>query len=98
MGQQLNMDCKQQNTTKRAESSPLWQSLSKQQGETLPYLLERYLLLENWRYLDRFESKESQDVDDLKYDISYLHFLLAEAVTVLLSQEERIRKLEKSNE
>lgn len=87
------MDYKQQETTKRAEKSSLWENLSKQQAETLPYLLERYLLLENWKYLDG--KPEDCGVSDLKYDISYLHFLLAEAVTVLLSQEERIRKLEK---
>lgn len=91
------MDYKQQVITKRAEKSSLWENLSKQQGETLPYLLERYLLLENWKYLDE-KTQENLSTNDLKYDISYLHFLLAEAVTVLLSQEERIRKLEKSNE
>jgi hypothetical protein len=90
------MDYKNRNVAKRVEESPLWESLSKQDGETLPYLLERYLLLENWRYLDRRECEESKDVGDLKYDISYLHLLLAECATVLLSQEERIRKLEDS--
>jgi hypothetical protein len=91
------MDYKQRDITKRAEISSLWNYLNKQEGETLPYLLERYLLLENWRYLDQ-RTQEDCSTSDLKYDISYLHILLAEATTVLLSQEERIRKLESSNE
>lgn len=74
--------------TKRAEASALWPQLSKQNGDILPYLLERYLLLENWRR-DKFEEDELPN-----YDLAYLHLLLAETVTVLLSQEERIRKLE----
>lgn len=78
--------------TSRAESSPLWGALSKQDSETLPYLLERYLLLENWKYRDRLMSGE--ETHNLTDDIQYLHLLLAEAVTVLLSQEERIRRLE----
>lgn len=69
----------------------MWNDLSKQMGITIPYLLERYLLLENWKYLDCHNAGEDHD---FLHDISYLHLLLAEATTVLLSQEERIRVLE----
>lgn len=83
------MDYKNEDITKRAEESPLWKDVETQQGNALPYLLERYLLLKNWRHLDR----TTEDAPD-QYDVSFLHLLMAEAVTVLLSQEERIRKLE----
>jgi hypothetical protein len=91
------MNYKNEDITKRAEESPLWEQASRQRGEVLPYLLERYLLLENWRYRDRITA--SQDHGDAPIpsmeDVSYLHLLLAEATTVLLSQEQRIRELEK---
>jgi len=83
------MDYKIEDTTKRAEESPLWKDVETQQGNALPYLLERYLLLENWRHLER----TTEDGPD-KYDVNYLHLLLADVATVLLSHEERIRKLE----
>lgn len=90
------MNYKNEDITKRAEESPLWEQASQQRGHVLPYLLERYLLLENWRYRDRVSA--SQDHGDAPIpsmdDMGYLHLLLAEATTVLLSQEERIRKLE----
>jgi len=85
------MNYKTDHVTDRAKESPLWAKLEKQNGDALPYLLERYLLLENWRYLERFNDGLR---DGYQYDISFLHLLLSEAATVLLSQEERIRKLE----
>lgn len=75
------MNYKNEIITERAKQSALWNSLSTQSGDTLPYLLERYLLLENWR---RGEGDA----------IRFLHLLLAEAVTVLLDHEERIRAVE----
>lgn len=97
------MNYSNEDITKRAEESHLWEDLCKQRGRSLPYLLERYLLLENWRHLDKFDKeyiehyggRKAQDVD---YDLNYLHLLLADAVTVLLNQEERIRNLEKQYE
>ncbi|AHF94034.1 hypothetical protein OPIT5_03935 [Opitutaceae bacterium TAV5] len=86
------MDYKTENITTRAEQSPLWPLLSKQAGETMPYLLERYLLLENWKRQDMWDDPQ---VGFCPTDeIAFLHLLLADAVTVLLSQEERIRHLE----
>lgn len=79
--------------TWRAQESPLWEDLAKQQSETLPYLLERYLLLENWKFIDRTDLT-GLTVENLAYSLNYVHLLLADAVTVLLSQEERIRALE----
>lgn len=87
------MNYKNEDITKRAEESSLWPSLSKQQSETLPYLLERYLLLENWKSFERALDDDAA-VGPSHYDVQFLHTLLAEVVTVLLSQEERIRKLE----
>lgn len=75
------MNYKDEDVTRRAETSPLWQALSEQKGQVLPYLIERYLLLENWRY-------------DIHYDLNYVHLLLAEVATVILNQEARIRALE----
>lgn len=81
--------------TERAKESELWTDLDKQQSKTLPYLLERYLLLENWKHLDRTDPEiDGRERHPLDYDLNYLHILLAEAVTVLLDQEERIRTLE----
>lgn len=88
------MNYKQPDVTKRIEESPLFKDLERQDGDTIPYLLERYLLLENWRYLDRIEEDRDGRDGSERYDFAYLHLLLAEACTVLLSQEERIRKLE----
>lgn len=90
------MNYQNDNITARAQESQLWEDLSEQQGKTLPYLLERYLLLENWKYLERLERDE--DAPATPYDVSYLHLLLAEAATVLLAQEERIRRLEDAME
>lgn len=95
------MDYSNQDTTKRAEQSSLWQDLEDQQGKSLPYLLERYLLLENWRHLDKFDKEYTEhfggrEVESVDYDINYLHLLLADVVTVLLNQEERIRNLEQN--
>jgi hypothetical protein len=84
------MNYKNEDITKRAEESLLWKSVETQRGNALPYLLERYLLLENWKYLDRLEIPEAST----PHDLQYLHLLLADTVTVLLSQEERIRNLE----
>jgi len=89
------MNYSQSNITKRAEQSELWPRLSQQDSETLPYLLERYLLLENWRYRDSLRVGECETRGIEVDDIQFLHLLLAEAVTVLLNQEERLRKLEK---
>lgn len=93
------MDYTNEDITKRAEQSHLWGDLEKQQGKSLPYLLERYLLLENWRYINQFDREwvehfGGRNVQSVDYDINYLHLLLADAVTVLLNQEERIRILE----
>lgn len=86
------MDYAQSNITQRAEASPLWTDLSEQNSKTMPYLLERYLLLENWN------RSRSWDEPGGEYhprdEINYLHLLLADAVTVLLNQEQRIRQLE----
>lgn len=90
------MNYKTVNITKRARESQLWSKLEKQSGDALPYLLERYLLLENWRYRDRLEQPEG-GINSSIDTIQYLHCLLAEAVTVLLSQEERIRNLESAS-
>lgn len=86
------MNYKNENITKRAEESALWKDVETQQGNALPFLLERYLLLENWQYRNRLmEGVEHHTSID---DMQYVHLLLAEASTVLLAQEERIRKLE----
>jgi len=82
-----DIDFSEGDITERAIKSPLWDSLSKQNSEVLPYLLERYLLLENWRFLD-----DERDVNE--YEINYIHSLISDMVTVLLSQEQRIRELE----
>ncbi len=89
----MSMDYKINSITARAGTSSLWKDVETQSADALPYLLERYLLLENWRYRDRLEEPEpgrhiSAD------DVQFLHTLIAESVTVLLSQEERIRQLE----
>lgn len=81
------VDFSNSDITERAKKSPLWDSLSKQNSEVLPYLLERYLLLENWRFLEINEGMS-------EYDLSYIHLLMADMVTVLLSYEQRIRELE----
>ena len=73
--------------TERSKESPLWDDLSKQESRVLPYLLERYLLLENWKYLDSEEGVN-------EYAINYMHLLMANMTTVLLSYEERLRNLE----
>jgi len=90
------MDYAQSNITQRAEASPLWTDLSEQNSKTMPYLLERYLLLENWN------RSRSWDEPGGEYhprdEINYLHLLLADAVTVLLNQEQRIRLLEANND
>lgn len=83
------MNYQNEDITKRAEESALWKDLENQKGHSLPFLLERYLLLENWRYLDR-----SMDLGPSAHDVQFLHLLLAESVTVILGHEERIRKLE----
>ena len=70
-----------------AQRSSLWGKLENQNGEVLPYLLERYLLLENWRILNR-------DLDDTKHELNYLHLLVADLASVAVHQEERIRALE----
>ncbi len=79
--------------TKRAEESSLWKDVETQKGNALPYLLERYLLLENWRYRDRLMDGGEGHQTSIDV-IQFLHLLMAESVTVLLAQEERIRKLE----
>jgi len=83
--------------TKRAEESPLWAELSMQDGKVLPYLLERYLLLENWKRgaaNTLWEENDTPIPPGVCDEINFLHLLLADATTALLSQEERIRKLE----
>lgn len=81
--------------TKRAEESPLWAELSMQDGKVLPYLLERYLLLENWNRWRAWEDPQHGGAyPSFKDEVSFLHLLLADATTALLSQEGRIRKLE----
>jgi hypothetical protein len=99
---ELIMDYSNEDITKRAEESSLWRDLDKQQGKALPYLLERYLLLENWKHLDKFnkeylEHYGGREINEVDYDINYLHLLLADAITVLLNQEERIRILEENS-
>jgi len=88
------MNYKINDITERAAESPLWKKLENQSGEVLPYLLERFLLLGNWRverkYVDQYEDTQI----DTSEEISYLNLLLADAITVLLNQEARIRKLE----
>lgn len=86
------MNYSEPNITQRAERSPLWHDLSKQQSESLPYLLERYLLLENWNRERTWD--EPHGGYCAKDEVRYLHMLIAEAVTVLLNQEARIRELE----
>lgn len=77
--------------TKRAESSPLWREASNQNGNVLPYLVERYLLLENWQYKNRLMDGEPHNTAD---DMQFVHLLIAEMATVLLDYEARIRTLE----
>lgn len=89
------MNYADQDITKRAQESKLWPDLDKQQSKALPYILERYLLLENWKYIQRTDPEiEGRERHPLDYDLNYLHILLAEVVTVLLDQQERIRMLE----
>jgi hypothetical protein len=38
------VDYSERDITERAKKSPLWDKLSKQNSEALPYLLERYLI------------------------------------------------------
>lgn len=87
------MDYRNEDITDRAKESPLWSDLSHQEGRVLPYMLERYLLLENWR--GHALSGEGESIMDARrQDAQYLHTLLAEACTALLGQEERLRRLE----
>jgi hypothetical protein len=88
------MNYENSNITQRVSSSPLWHDLSKQDSLTLPYLLERYLLLENWNRDRAWDDPQCGGAPSMKDEIRYLHLLLADAVTVLLSHEERLRKLE----
>ena len=91
------MDYANPNITKRAEESPLWSELSLQDGKVLPYLLERYLLLENWKRDGAHEAYDNACMSlspAAREEINFLHLLLADATTALLGQEERIRKLE----
>jgi hypothetical protein len=76
------MNYKNENITLRAQESHLWQTLSRQDGEVLPYLVERYLLLENWHEMEYSNNEQ------------YLHTILAEIATVALAHEERLRQLE----
>jgi len=82
--------------TQRAEASPLWFTLSRQEGLILPYLLERYLLLENWDRQRTWTDMQAGGPPSLKDEIGYLHLLLADATTVLLDQQDRIAKLEEA--
>ena len=68
--------------TRRAQESTLWPALAEQRGKALPYLLERYLLMENWR-------RESGGSDEA----NFTHLVLADAVTALLAHEEKLRLL-----
>jgi hypothetical protein len=70
-----------------AQRSLLWDSLEEQNGKVLPYLLERYLLLRNWNITSR-------ELDDIRYELNYLHLLVADLASVAVHQEERIRDLE----
>jgi hypothetical protein len=70
-----------------AQRSLLWSSLEEQDGKVLPYLLERYLLLRNWDITSR-------ELDDIRYELNYLHLLVADLTSVAVHQEERIRDLE----
>lgn len=93
------MNYRNEDITDRAKDSPFWDALKNQSGDVLPFMLERYLLLENWRYMDRKGAYRASPDEEVQrgptdHDVQYLHTLLAEATTVLLSQEERIRKLE----
>lgn len=87
--------------TQRAETSPLWSELSNQEGRTLPSLLERYLLLENWDRRRGWTDPQAGDpqaggLSSVEDEVSYLHLLLADATTVLLDQQARITKLEEA--
>lgn len=88
------MNYRETNPTNRAAGSPLWPALSKQNSDVLPYLLERYLLLENWDRCRTWEDPQAGGMPSMKDEVCYLHNLLADATTVLLSQEERIWRLE----
>lgn len=92
----MSVDYTNEDITKRAERSALWHDLEFQRGRALPYLLERYLLLENWQYINKRISAHDHGDRHASYDddISFVHLLLAESVTVMLGQEERIRILE----
>jgi hypothetical protein len=91
----MSVDYTNEDITERAQESQLWQELERQKGKALPYLLERYLLLSNWQYRNKRNlSMDHGDRASYDDDFSYVHLLLAEAVTVMLGQEERIRKLE----
>lgn len=89
----MRMDRSIADITERAKQSPLWGELSDQDSRAMPYLLERYLLLENWRRFDAWDEFHGGSFD-AKDEISFLHLLLADATTVILDQEYRIRKLE----
>jgi hypothetical protein len=77
----------EENASTCAQRSSLWAKLEEQNGKVLPYLLERYLLLENWKILDR-------ELDDTRYELNYLHLLVADLASVAVHQEERIQDLE----
>lgn len=52
------MNYRNEAITQRAEESSLWNDLGHQDGKTLPGMLERYLLLENWIYKSRLTHDE----------------------------------------
>lgn len=86
------MDYAESDITARGKSFSLWSALSRQNSKALPYILERYLLLENWRRESIWDAPEGgYDAQD---EFRYIHRLLAESVTVQLNQEGRIRALE----
>jgi hypothetical protein len=88
------MNYKENNVTNRAAASSLWPSVTRQDGDVLPYLLERYLLLENWDRDRTWSDPQSGGTPPMRDEVRYLHALLANATTVLLDQQERIFKLE----
>ena len=87
------MNYKINDITERAAESPLWKKLENQSGEVLPYLLERFLLLGNWNIEQKYAYHDDTQID-VSGEVGYLNLLLADAITVLLNQEARIRKLE----
>lgn len=75
-----SVDYRNEDLEERAQRSSLWPDLERQQGLALPYMIERFLLLRNY----------ANDCADAQY----ASLILAHVCTVLLSQEERLRKLE----